>query len=476
MQTLFLSSWGLIVRGSVLGLLVSIGAQAEEVAQAEGSSGTTATSGELEASSPAASPSEQSEEAPAALRKYLAGQSPACPVLAAAKREEGWAVACGEEGLWYVRSVAGIYFVAAREKLEKPVIGLREVDGQLEAVLGEIAPPPSQEEEPAVVAQPEEKPATKERPVWPALRPWGQVTRVDSGQVFVELTPEAREQLKHSRPFRLAFVQPGESSEEVVGTVIRISSDQKQIVVSIGMNEDVAVGSQALLSESLATGSLAVPHETKALYAVGADVRPWLGWGGGGSGILTEAFVSARLGQVRLSAAAAPVVIPLGSTAFAAEAFLSAGVVFRYAEFSLGMGTASANRDYPHAPGMGILITPSLRLGTEDGFHVKVRTGATIFHQRSIFSSFRVDSQIPVSYGTFLLVGGGGGPTGYGYGHVGLRQLMSGNGGRGSWFWQGVFGIAGSHELSLYDEVAQKESYGRSSTGPLLGLGFEYRF
>jgi hypothetical protein len=66
---------------------------------------------------------------------------------------------------------------------------------------------------------------------------------------------------------------------------------------------------------------------------------------------------------------------------------------------------------------------------------------------------------------------GGGGDVGYGYGEVGLRALLSGNGGAGSKF---LFASAGGAAV-FRDQVGCfgcQVNHG----GPMAGIGVEWRF
>ncbi len=264
---------------------------------------------------------------------------------------------------------------------------------------------------------------------------------------------------------RIAF-HDKEGDETVVGTILKVNN--KTYHVGIAMNEDVHPGDLAYASASEESGSLAAPPVADYTWAIGAEVRPWLGLSGKESGAQFEGFVSARLSErFRFRAAVEPASPHIGSTSGALEAYGALSVVFHLAEIGFGVGAGTANYHYPSPPGLGILFTPTLRFGAEDGFVFYARSSAVIHDGQAVFGSFRLDMEIPVAYGTKLLAGGGGGDSGYAYGEVGLKRLMVGNGGRGSWFAQVTFGGAGTHATPMLVP--------RQHEGPFMGLGFERR-
>jgi hypothetical protein len=78
------------------------------------------------------------------------------------------------------------------------------------------------------------------------------------------------------------------------------------------------------------------------------------------------------------------------------------------------------------------------------------------------------------------LFAGGGGSAGYGYGEMGVRALLRGNGDRGSFFFTGTVGGGGVFEKT---STTCEQPGSRFScpepllyAGPMLGAGGEWRF
>jgi hypothetical protein len=78
-----------------------------------------------------------------------------------------------------------------------------------------------------------------------------------------------------------------------------------------------------------------------------------------------------------------------------------------------------------------------------------------------------------------MLLRGGGGGAGYGFGELGVRVLLVGNGDRGSVFFTGALGGLGVFENTTY--VCKEPTFEFDCTqtvtyaGPMLGAGAEWR-
>jgi hypothetical protein len=86
---------------------------------------------------------------------------------------------------------------------------------------------------------------------------------------------------------------------------------------------------------------------------------------------------------------------------------------------------------------------------------------------------------IPVGSRAWLLFEGGGGSAGYGYGEIGLRSLLRGNGQQGSLFLSVTLGGQGVFEfrtrMCVQVDFAFPCEDDQIYAGPMLGIGAEYR-
>jgi hypothetical protein len=287
----------------------------------------------------------------------------------------------------------------------------------------------------------------------------GRVVRQEGGELVLQREPGVSVRMG----MRVGFLDEYEE-EAVVGQVIR--TGRKTFRVRVQMNERVEKGAIGYLTPADATGSLVAPDLGEYLVSFSLGVRPWLGLEGADSGMLIDGSLGVRMGKLmRMSVVLQPLSPALGNTAGALEVYAAPSFVFDIAEIGLGIGASSVDTTANRLQDLGLLVTPHVRIGAEDGLNFRVRTGAVVRNGIGRLSSFRIDGQIPLAYGTSLLLGGGGGASGYQYGEIGVEMLLTGNGGRGSWFVQTLIGGGGTNSVAS-----------GISSGPYVGLNVEGRY
>jgi len=267
------------------------------------------------------------------------------------------------------------------------------------------------------------------------------------------------------RGMRVAFVD--ERGDEIaVGRVTKVNN--RTFHVALGMNEEVPIGAEGYLTDNMPTGSLEAPPQATYPLAFAVVLRPWLGLNTSESGVLIDASVRLRLGdKAKITMAVEPLAPPFGSVTGALEAYVAPSISMRLAEIGFGIGVGSAVEYQGTTTEYGLLFSPILRIGAEDGLNLRARTSAVLSSGIASFGSFRAEGQIPLTYGLWLLLAGGGGQRSYAFGDIGLRLLMSGTGSRHSWFAKMLIGGAGA--TSLEGSVRTNEA------GPTFGLGVEGR-
>jgi hypothetical protein len=148
----------------------------------------------------------------------------------------------------------------------------------------------------------------------------------------------------------------------------------------------------------------------------------------------------------------------------------------QFFEMGLGLGAQTVNSvNFAVPPGSGLAVAQLLRLGPQDGLNLTARTSIVLFHSEFDFGGMVATAQFPVTRGYWLLLGGGGGNVGYGYGEIGLRVLANGNGLAGSTFLTVTAGGAAVFRSGTCDEFfscTQPVNFG----GPMAGIGGEWRF
>jgi hypothetical protein len=336
--------------------------------------------------------------------------------------------------------------------------------------------PPEPEDEPEPEPEPKPEPNAKPRPAsepppCPTIEPGepiGRVLRIEDGIVVLVKDPFGTLQLGDRVGFRDAL-----GDERIIGKVVRVNN--KTYYVRIQVNEEVRIGELAYRTPSEPTGHLVLPVSSDYRAQFDLDIKPWVGLNDSDSGALFEAGLRFRLSErLRLAAVLEPLVPPVGATPLSFEAYVAPSVSFKLAEMGFGVGAGTTNVNPWSDPEVGVLLTPILRVGHEDGLMLRARSSAVVYGGRALFASIRTDAAIPVAYGTRLLFGGGGGDSGYSYFEVGIELLLAGNGQRGSWFGRGLLGYGGAHAVET-DPIYGTSTYIKAS-GPYLALGVSRRF
>jgi hypothetical protein len=267
----------------------------------------------------------------------------------------------------------------------------------------------------------------------------------------------------------------GATDPLAVGKVVAVNDERAR--VQLGMNEIVPIGSRAERTNLPPTASTFAPPRAGGVWEVAFLARPFivlenLGVGG---------FVDARVGYhmrapVHFEASIAPLAFATarGGATVPVAAILSASYDSPLFEIGLGFGGQTVNApDFSLDPGSGTTIAQRLRLGARDGAHIDALSYVTLFHSQFNFSTLRLQAQIPVGSRSWLLAAGGGGSLGLGYGELGLRVLVSGNGGPDSFFLTTVIGGVNVFKGCVFNNIGDCRAI--DYVGPMLGVGGEWR-
>jgi hypothetical protein len=282
----------------------------------------------------------------------------------------------------------------------------------------------------------------------------------------------------------VAFVSSEDEEEEVlaVGRVVKSANGRAR--VALGTNEAVPESAQVFVSNAPLTAGTFAPPRASGVWELGFLARPIIVLENLGAGIMVDAhagyhfrapfYVAASLTPLAVASARA-------GAAGAAGAFVSGAFDSQLFEVGLGLGAQTVNDpDFALDPGSGLLIGQRLRLGARDGAHLAFLSYVTLFHSNFQFSSLRIEAQIPVGARNWLRLAGGGGSVGLNFGEIGLRVLMTGNGGAGSFFLTTVIGWSNlfrqCNEVPITSAGAAANSCAPIGYhGPMLGAGGEFR-
>jgi hypothetical protein len=252
------------------------------------------------------------------------------------------------------------------------------------------------------------------------------------------------------------------------------------------MNERVPLGASARVVTRGKSESRMAPPRAAGLWELMLRVRPFVALEGLGGGVLTQASAGYRFeSHFALAVELHPFGFAGGTgednaTLVPAAAFVSALYDHDVFGVGLGIGLQTVHDTAFETPsGSGTLLTQRLRLGARDGLSLDLRNDVVLFHSQFDFSGFVGSAMIPVGSRAWLLFEGGGGSAGYGYGEIGLRSLLRGNGQHGSVFLSVTLGGQGVFEfrskLCVSADFAFQCEDDQIYAGPMLGVGVEYR-
>jgi len=311
----------------------------------------------------------------------------------------------------------------------------------------------------------------------------GRVTRSEPGQVVISLG--TLDGVGRGNHIELTTDHGEDTGDEAtltretlaVGLVTNVTEHSAR--VSLGIGEAAPVGAVATPTVGQLTSSLSAPVRASRLWDLELFARPFVAWGELGGGALLSASVGYRFEHLHLQA----LVDPLGiadvqdkSAITTVNAAVIASYDSQYFEMGLGLGAQTVNDpELFLQPGSGLAALQLVRFGSPDGLNVSARTNIVLFHSEFQFGGMVASGQIPVTRGYWLLLNGGGGNFGYGFGELGMRVLLTGNGLAGSKFLTVTAGGAAVFRSPSCDEFfscSQDLVYG----GPMAGVGGEWRF
>jgi hypothetical protein len=407
--------------------------------------------------------------------------------------------ACGAAGVWEIAlEESGPRFVRSHGFAGDVVGFFAEPDGRLWVKLQVLeARPFASATSPGAVRFPDPTPASSVGPAPPptpaavpapppaatgARTKGGRVTRTAPGEVVISLG--TLDGIGRSDRIELSLEHAGDGDEaalsrEAIAVGVVTNVTEQSAKVRLGLNESVPVGALAALTRSQLTASLSAPPRVTDLWSLQLLARPFTALGELGGGVLLSGAIGRHFGNLHLQAVVDPLAfadVQDKSSVTAANAALIASYDSQYFEMGLGFGGQTVNESgFFLDPGSGIAAEQLIRLGAQDGLNISARTSIVLFHREFEFGGMVASGQIPVTRGYWLLLNGGGGNVGYGFGEFGLRVLLAGNGLAGSKFLTISAGGAGVFKTGACDAFffcQESVSYG----GPMAGVGGEWRF
>ena len=275
------------------------------------------------------------------------------------------------------------------------------------------------------------------------------------------------------------FITP----DPVIARVDRVTDER--VLLRLGVNEVVDVGYRARVTDDRPTASRRNPPRVHDVWELRALLRPMLNIGKVGGGVVGELGFAKRTEFFRFGVELAPLALAGATgqdTIFSGGGYVFGAVDHQVYSAGIGVGANTVNdTDFQSEPGSGLTIVQLLRIGAVDGLHVSSRVEAVIFRSEVLFSYLQVQGQAGVADGSWLIIRGGGGSMGYGFGEVVVRNLLWGTGQAGSTFMELGLGGAGLFRQACDDTpalVPAGTQFGCTEQdvgGPTFTAGLEWR-
>jgi hypothetical protein len=256
-------------------------------------------------------------------------------------------------------------------------------------------------------------------------------------------------------------------------------------VLLVWRNDARAEGDSAVpaaTSSETALRSGVEPERPRGMTSVRATLRPFLSVFGQGGGAIADLAVSHYFATLplRLSLEIAPLALAIEADGPGSVGHfrLGAGYTTEYVEVGLAAGSRVQNYG-----GAGISLAGFLRLGALDRLKFTLTYDYVVKRNRYTgdvvagLSDIRADVHVPIAARLAVFLEGGVSADRWMYTSLGLRHRLYGDGGAGTWFVAGSFGLAWVLDRPdcRYPDTGWCENSAWAA-GPTLGLGLERRF
>jgi hypothetical protein len=243
----------------------------------------------------------------------------------------------------------------------------------------------------------------------------------------------------------------------------------------------LVAGPAAAQPETVSAHPVLAPPRPLGLTRVYGTVRPFFNLIGAGGGAIGELAVDHYFTiPLKVGLELSPAAVVFQPRGGGAVTHLRGEVAF--ATHYLELGAAVGQRLENFSAG-GISLAGRLRLGALDGLNLRLTYGYAVIRNhysgqtRFAFSNVLGTLEVPLTSRLAITVDGAFSFDVWLYGTVGLKHVLIGDGGPGSWIVRGAFGLA----WVLDQFPCQYRDPGRCEgaawgLGPTLSFGLEHRF
>jgi hypothetical protein len=233
--------------------------------------------------------------------------------------------------------------------------------------------------------------------------------------------------------------------------------------------------------ETVVAHPVLAPRRAKGMTRIRGEVRPFFNLIGSGGGAIGELAIDHYFTfPLKIGLELSPTAVAFQPSSSGAVTHLR--VEAAWATQYLELGGAVGERLENLGPG-GISLAARLRLGALDGLNFRLTYGYAVIRNhytgrtRVAFSNVLGTLEVPLTERLALVVDGGFSFDVWLYGTIGLKHVLVGNGGPGSWIVRGGFGVAWVLDQfpCQYRDPAHCEGAAWGA-GPTISFGVERRF
>jgi hypothetical protein len=310
--------------------------------------------------------------------------------------------------------------------------------------------------------------------------PWVEVSHVDAQPVQIEAQPSAPWSLAGTAPLSMQR-EPEQASKEQTSAPSLMAPPRQSNLWDLTFATAAFVTFGTIGAGVLGSTSLAYRFEGP--FVVRAEVAPF-GIAGPSNNSTTSGLMAIGTGPSNGGTVPTGSTNPSsGGTVITAAAHLLVGIDTQFIEVALGIGSATVNQNLGSPSGQpdssALSIAESARIGARDGLALNFESTAVAANRQFNLGYFVASAQIPLSRKIMLVLRGGGGPVGFAYGDIGVRDVIRGDGGKGT---VALTGFAGG--ASIMVDLCSTNPVGPFTTncnnaslsGPSLGGGVDWKF
>lgn len=315
--------------------------------------------------------------------------------------------------------------------------------------------------------QPREDRATADAPTTPrqaAPTPSGRVIRASGGEAIISLGED--DGVAIGDVVELLELEPspdGEETQRLLGFAVIAAIAKTESKIELGATQSAPEGAIVRKSTSRTATSRRVPRPS-GLTEIGLSMRPFLALGNLGVGVLGSARAVYHFDHpFSLGVYLSPALLGGSRNGGYAAGDLSAMATYDedFVGFGLGLGATYDPAPQAFASRRRVHLNQSFRLGARDGSHIRqvLRFTTARDSNDSVFTGLDLRAQVKLGPRHWITAAGGFASAPFsGYGDIGYKHLMRGNGSNDSLFLGLSFGGVGM-------SVDDTESLAGVSTG-----------